>query len=78
MKPFINLEENIGKVVGHRRPPKDAFAAGMGLQKLTVRLGEEFGQRLVPKGVYRFRSHEEADAWMWKMLARRRKKASAS
>ena len=26
MKPIINLEETIGKTVGKRTPPKDAFA----------------------------------------------------
>jgi hypothetical protein len=26
----------------------------------------------VPRGVYRFRSHEEADRWMWEMITRPR------
>ena len=45
------------KVVGKRRAPR----GGHGLQ----RLANEMGQGLVtwPKGVFRFRSHEEADAW---------------
>ncbi len=29
-----------------------------------------FPTPFVPKGVYRFHTHEEADAWMEKMLAR--------
>jgi hypothetical protein len=27
----------------------------------------------VPKGVYRFSSHEAADAWLWKMITRKPK-----
>jgi hypothetical protein len=26
----------------------------------------------IPKGVYRFRTHEEADEWLWQMLTRPR------
>ncbi len=28
------------------------------------------GQSIAPHGVYRFRSHEEADEWLMKMLTR--------
>jgi hypothetical protein len=71
MKPLINLEEDIGKVVGKRtQAPVDAFQTGMGLQSLAVELHKSFRHRWAPKGVYRFKTHEEADEWMWKMLAR--------
>jgi hypothetical protein len=30
-----------------------------------------FPTPFVPKGVYRFRSHEEADDWLWKMITRK-------
>jgi hypothetical protein len=44
----------------------------MGLQKLVneVRRSQGFGG-LCPKGVYRFQSHEEADAWMLKAIVER-------
>ena len=29
-----------------------------------------FGGLPVARGVYRFRSHEEADEWLWRMMAR--------
>jgi hypothetical protein len=74
MEPIINLQETPGKIAGRRKPPGDAFAAGMALQQLAIELGRSFQQGTVPKGVYRFNSHEEADEWMWKMLARPRKK----
>ena len=69
MKPIINLEEEIGKVVGKRTAPADAFRTGMELQALAVELHRSFKHRWAPKGVYRFKTHEEADEWMWRMLA---------
>lgn len=43
----------------------------MDAQKAANQLRHAFGHRgLCPKGVFRFRSHEEADAWMMKMLAK--------
>lgn len=70
MKPVINIQEKIGKVVGRRQPPADALDAGMKLQALAAQLQESFKHRWSPRGVYRFKSHEEADAWMLKMLAK--------
>jgi hypothetical protein len=32
---------------------------------------QSFPTPFVPRGVYRFRSHEEADEWMWKAITRR-------
>lgn len=74
MKPVINLEEAIGKTVGRRTAPADAFAYGMALQKTGARLTKAFGHKGVPKGVYRFHSHEEADAWLMKQLIQNRRK----
>lgn len=73
MKPIINLEETPDREVGRRKPASDAFKTGMGLQKLVGQMQKSLGHHFVPKGVYRFNSHEEADEWMLKMLARRRK-----
>ena len=73
VKPIINLEETIGKTVGRRMPPRDAFAYAMGLQKTLVALNAKLPTGGVPRGVYRFHTHEEADAWMLKMLTRPRK-----
>jgi hypothetical protein len=68
--PFINVEEKIDKVVGRRTRTPDAFESGMKLQSLAVELHRSFKQRWAPKGVYRFKTHEEADEWMNRMLAR--------
>jgi hypothetical protein len=42
----------------------------MGLQRTASALRQQTVKRgLCPKCVFKFKSHEEADAWMWKMLA---------
>ena len=69
-KPFINVGEKIDKVVGRRTKTPDAFESGMKLQSLAVELHRSLKQRWAPKGVYRFKTHEEADEWMNRMLAR--------
>jgi hypothetical protein len=69
-KPFINAEENIVRVVGRRTKTPDAWEAGMQLQELALQMHRSLKHRWCPKGVYRFKSHEEADEWMNRMLAR--------
>lgn len=69
-QPFINVEEKIDRVVGKRTKTPDSLKAGMQLQSLGVELHKSFKHRWCPKGVYRFKTHEEADEWMTKMLAR--------
>lgn len=58
MKPMVNLvnlEETPGKVVGRVRPIQ---------YDSLVDLAEGIMPRLpYPKGVYRFRTFEEADSW---------------
>ncbi len=70
MKPIINIEENIGKTVGRRTPPKDALAYGMALQKTGAQLAKTFGHARMPRGAFKFHSHEEADAWLMKYRTR--------
>ena len=69
-QPLINVEEEIDKVVGRRTRTPEAFESGMKLQSLAVELHRSLKQRWAPKGVYRFKTHEEADEWMNRMLAR--------
>lgn len=68
-QPFINVEEKIDRFVGRRTGKADSLRAGMQLQDTAARLHKTFKHRWWPKGVYRFRTHEEADAWMTQMLA---------
>jgi hypothetical protein len=78
VKTVINIEENIGKTVGRRVPPRDPLTL-VGSTKEAMRAWRRaFPTPFVPKGVYRFRTHEEADAWLMKMLTRRPDRTSAS
>jgi len=63
----VNVEETPGKTVGRRRIT-DAFAFGMELQRAGCSLRPSNG---LPKGVYKFRSHEEADQWILNQLTKR-------
>lgn len=76
MEPIVNMEENIGKTVGRRRPPRDAVKYAMGLQRTASALSKTWGRGLSVKGVFRFKSHEEADEWMVKMMSRPLKEPS--
>ncbi len=62
MEPVINIEENIGKTVGRRRVT-DIPAYSEKMQKTVAELAKTFGIKTGRKGVYRFKTHEEADAW---------------
>lgn len=68
--PFVNVEEQIDRFVGRRTSAPDSLKTGMQLQSTAAQLHQSFGHRWCPKGVYRFKTHEEADAWMTQMLAR--------
>lgn len=63
----MNLDESI-KVIGRRRPGKGGLDSASGFVKLVIAFRN--GKRFIPRGVYRFRSHEEKDAWTLKMLTR--------
>jgi len=62
----INLEETIGKTVGRRTKLRNAFEYGMAQQRAGSELVRALGGPRYPKGVFRFHSHEEADAWLMK------------
>jgi hypothetical protein len=67
MLPVINMEEMIGKTVGRRKVPARSGFYGLGLQ---TSLGRLFRSR-VPRGVFRFHSHQEADQWLMNHLTRK-------
>ena len=71
MHPVVNIDEKIGKTVG-RRKIKDSLVYGLGLQKSLARIREEVGFPRFPKGVFKFRSFEEADAWMMHYMTKPR------
>ena len=73
MKPFVNLDEPAGKVVGRRRAPKASLVVAGAQRSEDARAWQRaLGGLPIKRGVYRFRTHEEADAWLWNILTRRR------
>jgi hypothetical protein len=63
------------KVLGRRRQPQATPENMEAIQKLALDLR---GPRrlFVPKGVYRFKSHQEADEWLMTMLTRPSRESS--
>ena len=50
-----------GKVVGHRKTDSTSTSEGYHLQELINVMATD--KTTWPKGVFRFHTHEEADAW---------------
>ncbi len=71
-EPFINVEEDIDKVVGRRIKRPDALSVKNSKKADAIAWRKSLGGVHVPKGVHRFRTHEEADEWLWRMIARPR------
>jgi hypothetical protein len=69
-QPFINVEEKIDRFVGRRTKTPDGLKAGMRIQAAGLQFHQAFGHHWLAKGIHRFKTHEEADKWMIKMLAR--------
>ena len=61
-RTVVNLEENIGKQVGRRRPPTDPLRVADSTILRAIAYQRAFPCPLMPKrGVYRFNSHKEAN-----------------
>jgi hypothetical protein len=74
MQPVVNQEENFGKIVGKRRAPVNSLQETPAQTIADSRAWQKtFHPLPIPRGVYRFKTHEEADEWLWQMLTRRRK-----
>lgn len=71
MRPTtINLDEEIGKTVGKMASAENSYAR-------LAATAESMVPRLpYPKGVYRFRTFEEADAWTEQHILRAARKKS--
>jgi hypothetical protein len=70
--PVVNLEERIDRVVGRRTKAPDPLSVVSGSRVDAEAWRRVFGGIRVPKGVHRFHTHEEADEWLWRMIARPR------
>jgi len=64
-------EDLPGKVVGRRHPPQDGLNPASANRIADAKAWQKAFRILhIPKGVYRFRTHEEADEWLWQMQTR--------
>jgi hypothetical protein len=68
--PIVNIEERVDRVVGRRRPPADPLSVSTSRKADADAWRRVLGGLRVPRGVHRFRTHEEADDWLWRMMAR--------
>jgi hypothetical protein len=69
-RPFINVEDDVDRFVGRRTKTPDTLSIATSRRADAVAWRKSFGGMRVARGVYRFRTHEEADEWMWRMIAR--------
>ena len=56
------------KVVGRRKPYTGGLAGLQGFHELIIRLRGD--RPFMPRGVFRFKTYQEADEWTQKMLTR--------
>jgi hypothetical protein len=69
-QPFINVEDKIDRFVGRRTKTPDALSTATSNKADSIAWRKAFGGLGVPRGVHRFKTHEEADQWLWRMMAR--------
>jgi hypothetical protein len=69
-QPFINVEEKIDRFVGKRTGTPDALSTATSNKADSIAWRKALGGIRVPRGVHRFKTHEEADQWLWRMIAR--------
>ncbi len=67
MRPVPNMEEAIPKTVGRRRI-KDSLEYALGLQRSLATMQPPSAVPRFPRGVFKFRSFEEAEAWTMRYL----------
>lgn len=69
MHPVVNIEDPVGKVVGRRAnlSERNYLEHAFGMQKSL----RGFPWPKFPKGVFRFKTHEEADQWLMDHFTRK-------
>ena len=68
MRDAARMSEQRMKIVGRRQPYSGGLAGLQGFLELCARLRGD--RPFLPRGVYRFKTHEEADEWTLRMLTR--------
>jgi hypothetical protein len=69
-QPFINVEEKIDCFAGRRTGTPDALSTATSNKAESIAWRKVPGGIRVPRVVHRFKTHEEADQWLWRMIAR--------
>jgi len=69
-QPLINVEEKIDRFVGRRTKTPDALSTATSNIADSIAWRKAFGGLRVQRGVHRFKTHEEADQWLWRMMTR--------
>jgi hypothetical protein len=67
---IVSVEESIGRVVGKRRPGHGNFEDRFKLQDTGLAMQRALKHRWRVHGVFKFKTHEEADERMMKLVAR--------
>lgn len=63
MQIVVNIDDPVGKLVGKRRPPSTLISSPQETEANRQWAATVFFPR-IKKGVYRFKSHEEAHQWL--------------
>jgi hypothetical protein len=69
-QPHVNVEEKIDRFVGRRTETPDGLSTATSNKAASIAWQKAFGGVRVPRGVHRFKTHEEADQWLLRMIAR--------
>jgi hypothetical protein len=69
-QPIFNVEEKIDRLVGRRTRTPDPLSSTSSNKAESIAWRKAFGGVRVPRGVHRFKTHAEADQWLWRMIAR--------
>lgn len=68
--PFLTVDERIDRLVGRRTRQADPLSTTFSRKADAIAWRKALGGIRVPRGVHRFRTHQEADDWLWRMIAR--------
>ena len=69
-QPIINVEERIDRFVGRRTKAPDALSVAGSTKADSIAWRKAVGGVRIPRGIHRFKTHAEADQWLWRMIAR--------
>lgn len=69
-QPLINVEEQIDRIVGKRTTAPNALSISTSNIHDAIAWRKALGGVNVPRGVHRFKTHQDADLWLWQALAR--------